>query len=245
MAVIARLSSTYRQHRTSILTPIPPSLTHTPNTMATSTSIPNDIFQFSTYAALNAGFNTGQPRTADLTTHGNHGIGAYEDGTYMIMIDRQCFTIRADGTSVPAPQESRLPFAMVTVWNATHRVQIPNLSFEGLEDLLSSTDLGPVRGINTYEPFKIFTKFASIGLKEGGTRRNIEGTVFGFVVPKWMRDVSGPRIHAHFVDESETKGGRVVDFEIEEPVTVEFARCGRFHLGFPQGPEWEDVRVTR
>lgn len=41
-------------------------------------SIPNDIFQFSTLAAHTAGFNSGQPRTADLTSHGTDGIGIYE-----------------------------------------------------------------------------------------------------------------------------------------------------------------------
>jgi len=207
-------------------------------------SIPNDIFQFSTYAALNAGFNTGQPRTADLTSHGTHGIGVYEDGAFMVLLDRQAYAIRSDGTVVPAPQESRLPFAMVTIFHATHRVQLPSLSFEGLEDLISSAELGPARGINTYVPFKIKAKFSSVGLKDGGARRDVEGTVFGFVVPRWMRDVSGPRVHAHFIDEDEMKGGRVADFQIEESATLGFAKCGRFHLGFPQGPEWEDVRLS-
>ncbi|KAF2826638.1 alpha-acetolactate decarboxylase [Ophiobolus disseminans] len=207
-------------------------------------SIPNDIFQFSTYAALNAGFNTGQPRTADLTSHGTDGIGSYEDGNLMILIDRQAYAIRKDGTVVPGPQDSRLPFAMVTIFQPTYRVQLPSLSFEGLEDLISSSELGPAKGINTLVPFKISGTFASVALEQGGTRTGVDGTVFGFVVPKWMKDISGPRIHAHFVDESETKGGSVSDFEIEEAVTLGFAKCGRFHLGFPQGPEWEDVKLS-
>ena len=207
-------------------------------------SIPNDIFQFSTFAALSAGFNTGQPRTADLTSHGTDGIGIYEDGSLMVLVDRQAYAIRKQGTAVPAPQDARLPFAMVTIFQPTYRVQLPSLTFEGLEDLISSTELGPAKGINTIIPFKIVGAFASIVLEPGGTRTGVEGTVFGFVVPKWMKDISGPRIHAHFVDESGNKGGRVSDFEIEEAVTLSFAKCGRFHLGFPQGPEWEDMKLS-
>jgi alpha-acetolactate decarboxylase len=208
-------------------------------------SIPNDIFQFSTSAALTSGFNTGQPRTSDLTSHGTHGIGTYEDGTLMLLLDRQAHTIRKDGTVVPAPQDARLPFAMVTVFQPTYRVKLPSLTFEGLEDLVSSDELGPARGINTLVPFKISGTFASVGLEGCAAQVNVEGTIFGFVVPKWMREISGPRIHAHFVDESETKGGRVTDLEIEEAVTLGFAKCGRFHLGFPQGPEWEDVKLSK
>lgn len=60
-------------------------------------SIPNDVFQFSTYAALKAGFNQGQPRTADLTSHGSDGIGVYEDGSLMMLKSGQAYAIAKDG----------------------------------------------------------------------------------------------------------------------------------------------------
>jgi alpha-acetolactate decarboxylase len=208
-------------------------------------SIPNDIFQFSTYAALTAGFNTGQPRTADLTSHGTDGIGVYEDGNLMILLDRQAYALRKDGTVVPGPMDARLPFAMVTIYHPTYRIQLPSLNLEGLEDLISSSELGPAKGINTLMPFKITATFASVALEQGGSLTGVEGTIFGVVVPTWMREISGPRLHAHFLNEEETKGGMVADFEIEEKVTLGFAKCGRFHLGFPQGPEWEDVKLSR
>jgi alpha-acetolactate decarboxylase len=207
-------------------------------------SIPNDIFQFSTFSALTAGFATGQPRTCDLTSHGTDGIGVYEDGSLMILLDQVAHAFRKDGTVVPAPMNAQLPFAMVTIYKPTYRIKLPDLSFDGLEELVASSDLGPARGINTLMPFKIHAKFSSVSLEVGGTLSAIEGTVFGYVVPRWMRDISGPRIHAHFLDEEETKGGRVEGFEIDESVTLGFAKCGRFHLGFPQGPEWEDVKIS-
>jgi alpha-acetolactate decarboxylase len=208
-------------------------------------SIPNDIFQFSTYSALAAGFTSGQPRTSDLTTHGTDGLGVYEDGSLMILLDEQAYGIRKEGAVVPAPMNNRLAFAMVTIFRPTHRVELPELSFEGLEELMESSELGPARGINTLMPFKLHAKFSSLSLEVGGTLSAVEGTIFGFVVPRWMRDTCGPRIHAYFLDEDESKGGRVDGFEIEENVTLGFAKCGRFHLGFPQVPEWEDVKIQR
>lgn len=208
-------------------------------------SIPNDIFQFSTFAAHTAGFNTGQPRTADLTSHGTDGIGIYEDGTLMILLDSQAYTVRKDGAAVPAPMDDRLPFAMVTIYQPTYRIQLSSLTFDDLEELISSSELGAARGVNTLMPFKITTIFTSMTLEQGGRRANVGGTIFGYIVPKWMREISGTRIHAHFLDEEEGKGGRVESFEVEGGVTLGFAKSGRFHLGFPQGPEWEDVRLSR
>jgi alpha-acetolactate decarboxylase len=208
-------------------------------------SIPNDIFQFSTYSALAAGFTLGQPRTSDLTTHGTDGLGVYEDGSLMILLDEQACAIRKEGTVVPAPMNDRLAFAMVTIFRPTHHVELPELSFEGLEELMESSELGPARGINTIMPFKMRAKFSSVSLGTGGTLSAIEGTIFGFVVPKWMRDTCGPRIQAYFLNEDESKSGRVEGFEIDEAVNLGFAKCGRFHLGFPQAPEWEDVKIQR
>jgi alpha-acetolactate decarboxylase len=206
-------------------------------------SIPNDVFQFSTHAALTAGFNTGQPRTADLTSHGTDGIGVYEDGSRMILVDRKAHALRTDGTVVPAPMNARLPFAMVTIYQPTYRIQLPSLTLEELEDVVSSSELGPAKGTNTLMPFKITGDFASVTLEDSSQISTSKGTIFGFVVPKWMREISGPRIHAHFVEESGKIGGLVSDFDISEGVTLGFAKCGRFHLGFPQGLEWEDVRL--
>jgi acetolactate decarboxylase len=206
-------------------------------------SIPNDIFQFSTYAALNAGFNQGQPRTADLTSHGTDGIGVYEDGNLMILKDRQAHILSKDGKAKPAPMQSRLPLALVTVYQPTFRLKIPSISMEAFDILVSSDDVGPAKAVNTLVPFKIAGRFDSVEFADGPSRSAIDGTVFGFVVPAWMKAISGPRIHAHFLDASEEVGGRVTDFRMAEEAVLSFAKCGRFHLGFPQGGEWEEMKL--
>lgn len=206
-------------------------------------SIPNDVFQFSTYAALKAGFNQGQPRTADLTSHGSDGIGVYEDGSLMMLKSGQAYAIAKDGKAKQAPMEARLPLALVTIYEPNFRLMVPSFTPESLEELTSSNELGPTKGVNTLMPFKLFGRFESIEFEHGPSRNAIEGVVFGFIVPEWMKAISGPRIHAHFLDTSEEVGGRVVDFRMAEQALIDFAKCGRFHLGFPQGEEWENVRL--
>jgi acetolactate decarboxylase len=206
-------------------------------------SIPNDIFQFSTYSALKAGFNQGQPRTADLTSHGTDGIGVYEDGSLMILKDRQAYALTRDGKAKSAPMNARLPLALVTVYQPSFRLKIPSVSLEALDELVSSDDVGPAKGVNTLMPFKIAGRFDSIEFENGPDGTAIDGTVFGFVVPSWMRTISGPRIHAHFLDASEEVGGRVTNFMMAEEAVLSFAKCGRFHLGFPQGEQWEEMKL--
>lgn len=210
-------------------------------------SIPNDIFQFSTHAAFAAGFNIGQPRTADLTSHGTDGIGVYEDGSFMILKGGDAFAIAKDGSADAAPMDARLSFAMVTIFQPTHRMAIPEIDLDALDDLVSSSPLFQeihMQSVNTLIPFKITGKFTSIEFLNSMSGSGIlEGVMFGFIVPKWMKSISGPRIHSHFLDKSGKMGGRVVDFDTTEDATLSFAKCGRFHLGFPQGSEWEEVRL--
>ncbi|KAJ4377224.1 hypothetical protein N0V83_000047 [Neocucurbitaria cava] len=206
-------------------------------------SIPNDIFQFSVYSALNAGFNTGQPRTADLTTHGTDGIGVYEDGTLMLLKDGQAHSINKSSSARPAPMDARLPFAMVTIYQPSFKLKIPWITLESLDELISSSELGPAKGVNTLIPFKIAGRFEFVDFADGAGQKKVDGTVSGFVIPAWMKHMSGERIHAHFLDASEEVGGRVVDFRMNEEGVLSYAKCGRFHLGFPQGEQWEEMKL--
>lgn len=203
---------------------------------------PNDVFQFSTYTALNAGFSENQFKTADIASHGTDGIGVYEDGRLMILKDRMAHAIKGDGAIEPAPMQTHLSFAMVTTFQPPFRAKIPSISLEALDELLSSSDFGPAKGINTLMPFKITAVFESLEL-EHGTKQDIAGSVVGFVVPMWMKHISGPRIHAHFLDASEEGGGKVLDFQATEEATLRFAKCEKFHMGFPQGEEWENLKL--
>ncbi len=184
-------------------------------------SPPNDIFQFSTYSALHAGFTESLLLTTELMTHGTDGIGVYEDGRLLILKDSLAHAIRQDGDMEPAPMRTHLCFAIVSTFQPPFRAKIPSLTLEGLDELLSSSEFGPAKGINTLMPFKITGMFESVELEDAAStstwskKQNIAGSVVGFVVPTWMKAISGPRIHAHFLDVRQNK----ISFDVLYPLT--------------------------
>lgn len=160
----------------------------------------------------------------------------------MILNNGEAYALSTDNKASPAPEGARLPFAMVTIFRPTFRMEVPQLDMESLDDLLSSPKLAHARAVNTLAPFKVVGLFKSVEFTNGGEQSNLNGIVFGFAVPTWMKNISGHRIHAHFLADSGEVGGRVEDFETDV-ATLSFAKTGRFHLGFSQSQEWEDMRL--
>jgi alpha-acetolactate decarboxylase len=221
-------------------------------------SIPNDIFQFSTWTAVQKGFNTGQPRAEDLTSHGTDGIGVFENGDLMILLDSQAYVVSQEGNATPAMSNDRLCFAMVTVFQPLRLIKLAQedtMSFAGLKQLLASTDALPmVGGMNTMLPFIVKGTFTGVALtmKNSSQSRQVEkvkGTLFGYKIPSWMEGISGPSMHCHLMgaesdDGGLAIGGKVESFETVANPDIGVGKCGRFHLGFPQGEDWESVNLA-
>ncbi|KAF2648418.1 hypothetical protein K491DRAFT_249132 [Lophiostoma macrostomum CBS 122681] len=217
-------------------------------------SIPNDVFQFSTFSALKADFNQGQPSAGDLTSHGDHGIGTFEDGSLMILVDSRAYMISKDRKAAVAPSQARLPFAMVTIFQPRVRFEgLDSLSFDDLDQVLSQLSNTGHGGPNSVLPFKVGGKFAMVSLETengGEAYHDVEGSIFGYIVPKWMSSISGPKYHCHFLSEEKKStvsgriGGRVLDFKGTGKPLLTLGKCGRFHLGFPQSKEWESIQLV-
>lgn len=219
---------------------------------------PNDIYQFSVFSALAAGFNVGKSRAEDLIKHGTDGIGVFENGCLMVLEDGKAYAIESNGDARPAAHHELLPFAMVTIFRPIREVRTVLRSMEDLTKLMSiaNMDISPlgVGGTNSYMPFQVEGHFMHMAIDNGqGVQKcfaNVRGTIFGFAVPEWMETVSGPRIHCHFLSEdteSEYKrvGGRVVEFKTCGEAVLSPAKSGRFHLGFPQNPIWEHLKLEK
>jgi len=108
-------------------------------------------------------------------------------------------------------------------------------------------------------PFRLQGAFGKVDLRcDGGreagedeavlrTVRDVKGTVFGFAGPAWAGGISVVGLHFHFLgDEVDgvRTGGCVVDFVAGEGVVLDWAVCGRFHLGLPRGDEWESLELA-
>ena len=210
-------------------------------------SIPNDIYQYSLRSAYDAGLKEGGPPVAFLTNHGTHGVGIFEaeeddDGTElptkdMIQIDSVAFALDNDGNAERADRGDQMPHTLVTVFQPNQRVKLPaGTTFKKVLELFGS------KARNTPLPFRITGPVKYMGTKQA-TYWDVKGTIFGFCIPPWQKDVSGDGLQSCFLTDDKKKGGRVVDFEMGDGAVLEFAKCGRFHLGFPQDDEYEQLRI--
>lgn len=200
-------------------------------------SIPNDIFQFSLHTAYTAGLKDGGPPVAFLTNHGNHGIGVFEDEeSEMIQVDGVAYSIDKDGDVEPADKEDQLPFVMVTIFAPNKRVKPPpSTTSKKLKEVFEA-------GKNTTMPFRLRGAFKYINTQQQ-TYWDVTGTIFGFSIPGWQKAISGDGLQCSFLSDDKEHGGRVIDFETGKDAVLEWAKCGRFHLGFPQDEEFEELRL--
>ncbi|KAF2743275.1 hypothetical protein M011DRAFT_222764 [Sporormia fimetaria CBS 119925] len=223
---------------------------------------PNDIFQFSTYSALRAGFTRGKPQVSNLLSYGTDGVGALEDGRLLTLSDCEAYSVDDRGNVSPADKDARLAFVMVTIFRPLRAVRLAIPSKSYLDDLLSnkimdSLELG---GANSLLPLHIQGKFKSMKVarryvirreEDEFELKDVEGMVFGFMVPPWMEGICGPRIHFHLLgtgpagEEGGPRiGGKVLEFETDGAAVISLAECERFHLGFPQGKDWEELDLV-
>lgn len=202
-------------------------------------AIPNDIFQYSLLSAYNAGLKEGGPPVAFLTNHGTHGMGLFEDDEGdMIQLDSVAYTFDEHGAASRADKEDQLPFVMVTMFQPTQRVHPPKgTTGRKIRDVFLARG-----GKNTPMSFRITGSFMYISTRQQ-TFWDVKGTIFGFSVPGWQKNMSGEGLLCCFLTEDQTRGGRVADFETGEGVLLQLAKCGRLHVGFPQDDEFEQLRL--
>ena len=208
-------------------------------------SIPNDIFQYSLLSAFEAGLKDGGPPVASLTNHGNHGIGVFEDdeedsgrtqGPDLVQINGVAFAIDHDGHAAKAERDDQAPFVMVTIFQPQQKSRTPKgTSRRKIQEIFE-------RGKNTPMPFRLTGDFRYISTRQQ-TYWDVKGTIFGFYIPTWQSHISGEGLQCCFLAEDQKAGGKVNDFETGDGAILEWAKCGRFHLGFPQDEEYDQLRL--
>ncbi|KAF2014536.1 hypothetical protein BU24DRAFT_451550 [Aaosphaeria arxii CBS 175.79] len=190
--------------------------------------IPNDVFQFSTHSAL-TDLTSGKPLPQDLSSHGDFGLCAFSASRPLLLIAGAPFIVdEACNLHPVAPADERLAFAMVSVFRPDSSLMFPN-------GKLTRKTLGTAfdeASRNSICPFSFQASFTSVKLSSNATGsedgvvarelKDVEGFVFGYAVPEWMRGICGPRVFCWFVASGGSgddgrpggrAGGWVVDFE--------------------------------
>jgi acetolactate decarboxylase len=185
------------------------------------------LFQVSTSTALVKGVYNGVVTVGQLKRHGDFGLGTFDglDGE-MLALDGNFYQIRGSGEVTEAGDEARVPFAVVTAFQAGREATVDRV--EGFDDLAARLDERR-RTANLFCAVRLEGRFArvrtravckaatGVSLVEATSRQaefaftDVVGTVVGFWTPPYARSLNIAGWHLHFVTADRTGGGHLLD----------------------------------
>jgi acetolactate decarboxylase len=209
----------------------------------------HDIFQVSTMSVLVAGVFDGDTPYGEVMQHGDFGVGTFNalDGE-MAAVDGRYLHLHSDGTVGDVDPAELTPFAAVTFFRADAEVDVDRphsrAELEGLID-------GTVPSRNLFYAVRVDGRFASVTTRTAARQRRpyprlaattatqtenvftaVSGTLVGFRAPAYAQGMTVAGYHLHFVDETRTYGGHVLDFALESG-TVLIDQDADLHVEMP------------
>lgn len=205
--------------------------------------------------ALLNGIYDGDCSVEHLLTRGDFGVGTFNalDGE-MLIVDGTCYRLSSDGSVGPTLPTVKTPFAVVTTFEAhvTLSIAEPHTLAE-LRDLLGA--LTP--SDNYLYAFRIrgdfeFVRTRTVARQSPPYRRLVEvtkgepvqifnhvsGDIVGFRTPVFQQGIGIAGDHAHFIDQSRTQGGHVLDLALTQG-TIEVCIGTDLHLELPRTVAFE------
>jgi acetolactate decarboxylase len=209
----------------------------------------HSLFQVSTTGAIVKGVFQGCTTVGDLKSHGDFGLGTYEnlDGE-LVMLDGHCFQAGAGGVISEAEDSWQVPFATVTRFTADRAVPISGIDdLDALQKILDT--LRPSE--NIFVGLRIDGIFDRIDLRAACKAlpgedlvtatshqsefsfETIEGTLVGFWTPTYAKALNVPGYHIHFISADRTKGGHVLGLKAQR-LEASLHLETDFHIGIPE-----------
>ncbi|HVN65831.1 MAG TPA: acetolactate decarboxylase [Methanomicrobiales archaeon] len=197
------------------------------------------LYQVSTYTSLSGGGYSGFVPVGEFMEHGDLGLGTFDglDGE-MVVLDGQCYQVKADGSVANPAPSALVPFAAVTPFEAdiiVPGITAPNLSrfTAALDASLPSHDTfwavrmtGSFPYVKARSPPKQARPYAVLtdALKNQSVFlfHNVSGTVVGFYTPASAAGVDPVGFHLHFITADRQAGGHVLDISTDgDPVELD------------------------
>jgi acetolactate decarboxylase len=188
---------------------------------------PHVLFQASTIGALLDGAFDGDLSFAELSEHGDLGLGTLNrlDGE-MIALDGEFFRADVDGGIHRVPAQAKTPFAVVTRFEAEIDERLEGrLSHEELlarvDELLPAN--APSCALRLDGRFEL-VRARSVPAQSPPYRplvevvadqhvfelEDVSGTMLGFRFPAYVEGIEVSGYHLHFVDDDRGRGGHVL-----------------------------------
>ncbi|GAB7024609.1 acetolactate decarboxylase [Salidesulfovibrio brasiliensis] len=193
-----------------------------------ASAVAGELFQYSTIDALLAGLYDGRLTVGELLERGGFGLGTLNglDGE-LVVLDGKAYHVKAGGEATVLKDNALVPFAAVTDFsedsiaslddipdikalnaavgkhlssgNFFHAIRIDG-RFEMLKTRAIPAQTPPYRPLAEVVKEQVIVKLTST-----------EGTLVGIWTPGYMKGVSVPGFHWHFLSKDGTTGGHVLD----------------------------------
>ena len=220
---------------------------------------PHELFQTSTIQVLLGGAFDGDVTLSELLGHGDLGLGTLNglDGE-LIVIDGQVFKAALDCTLSRPPLQSRTPYAVVVPFTPGPRQRLPGATrAASLERRLwrdrdrprapiairidGRFDIVRVRSVPKQTP--PYPSLAeAIEHEHLRDLRDTSGTMVGFCFPDDLEGIEIVGFHLHFVTDSRSHGGHVLDFALRD-ATVQIDHAAELHVELPVAVNPPDRRA--
>jgi acetolactate decarboxylase len=218
------------------------------------------VYQTSTISALLAGVYDGTVTISELLTHGDFGLGTFNhlDGE-MIILDGVCYHLRSDGSVTVATGTEQTPFAAVTHFHAQHELPIDGAT---TRDALTAMVDAVIGSANVGASIRISGTFDSVRTRTVGAQKRpypplvdaaagqaentlarVTGTIAGYRTPQFEDEISVAGYHLHFIDDSHSRGGHVLDFVLSSG-KVEISPISELHLSLPETTEFLGATIS-
>jgi len=205
------------------------------------------LFQVSAAGALVAGVTRGSITVAELVTHGDFGLGTFDDlDGEMVVLDGTAYQVTKDGTTIADPA-AHVPYGVVLNFHPDATAELePFDSFDDLVrelDALRTTDneFFAVRIDGTFDHVKTraVCKAEGDSLVDAASVQakfefdDITGTMAGVWSPKYTQSITVAEWHLHFLTDDHQGGGHVLGGR-GSGLQVQVQRVADFHVAFPE-----------
>jgi acetolactate decarboxylase len=217
---------------------------------------PHVLFQASTIGALLEGAFEGDVSFAELAEHGDLGLGTVNhlDGE-MIALDGRFYRAGVDGSVSELTPAERTPFAVIVPFEAAIEFDLEGSI--GFEALLAEIDRRVPEGSPSCA-VRIDGRFESVRARSVPRQEppyrpltevvaeqrvfeldQVDGAIAGFRFPDYAEGIEVSGWHLHFIDETRTRGGHVLDCRVET-AHVQLDPASGLHVELPPGIDLAD-----
>ena len=218
------------------------------------------LFQVSTINALLQGIYDGPTTVKTLLSHGDFGIGTFNqlDGE-MIIINGKCYQISSDGSVTKMPGTAFTPFAAVTSFYPELSLPVNEPTAQAtLETIINNT----LPSKNRFYAIKITGEFVSLRARSVPKQqqpypllttvvatqpvfemKEVSGTIIAFYCPQFVSGINVTGYHQHFLRNDKKAGGHVLDYVLKSG-KVEIDSLATFQLTLPDVPAFNNADLT-